>query len=122
MGVIGRIKTFFNAVQHMATVEVYEKLHECTKEREQLTEELNSLREELRIKQALTFHNNGYWSFLGWEHGGWDGPYCTVCWDTNDKLVRMHEGFGSHGEKCLCRVCSSKASSEPPTHDPDREG
>ncbi len=123
MGVFGKIKTFFNAVQHMATVEVYEKLHECTKEREQLTEEVNSLREELRIKQARTFHKNGYWLFWGEEHGGWEGPYCSVCYDSDDKLIRMHHYEGDEVEEdhYRCKVCRSWASSEPPSLDPSVE-
>ena len=115
MGVFGKIKTLFKAARHMATVEVYEKLHKCTKEREQLTEEVNKLREELRVKQARTFHKNAYWLFWGEEHGEWEGPYCSVCWDTNHKLVRMHVHSGS---ECICKVCGCYAGSEPPPLDP----
>jgi hypothetical protein len=74
--------------QYKQILEVQEKLLEMQKSILDLTTENKELREKLNIKENLICEGNEYWILK--EGGKKDGPFCTNCWDVNNKLVRLH--------------------------------
>ena len=46
------------------------------------------MKERLKIKEKLIPENNAYW--LKGENDSKDGPFCTRCWDKDNKLIRLY--------------------------------
>lgn len=74
----------------------------------ELKKKLDKLAEESEIQSKLVHENNHY--FVKTENGN-DGPYCTKCWDSEHKLVRIHTGNSSHGvQYYTCPNCKTGTS------------
>lgn len=47
-----------------------------------------------KIKKNLTFEENHYYLK---ENDNKIGPYCTKCWDSDNKLIHLHDGGIDNG-------------------------
>lgn len=117
MGIVDNIKDAVKLAQTVGNTELYHKLNavqmdflELSEKARQLQDENHELREKLRQKERLdellnkrTHRDNAYWV-------GDDGPYCTGCWDSKDKAVRMRtEGNGY----AVCPICKNQVCYDP---------
>ncbi len=83
-------------------LEVYEKLLEQQTRIDELESENKNLRGTLEIKENLIPERNMYWVEKDRKK---DGPFCTNCWDTGQKLVRLHESITHSGIQCPnCKI------------------
>jgi len=73
--------------QYKQILEAQEKLLEMQKIIADLENENKELRNKLEIKENLVYENNTYWTKRDDKK---DGPYCSCCWDSEKKIIRMH--------------------------------
>lgn len=85
----------------------------------ELTAEVASLKQELREREAsqqqaeeFVFDRQCYWRVI---EGGTDGPYCSRCFDADDKAVRMH---ANNDGVVGCPACKTRVRVEPSTRPP----
>ena len=78
-----------------ATVQAQEKIMELREavlalkeENARQSERIRDLEDKLKIKEQIIFEGGVYW--LVGEKGK-DGPFCQPCYDTKNKLVRLHK-------------------------------
>lgn len=64
-------------------------------------EELEKL---LALRGRVMYRAPAYWETR--EDGSTDGPFCQRCWDTTNKLIRLHT-FGAY-EMQRCFACDCK--------------
>ena len=88
------MKTVGKVLQDAGKIEQYQqildaqaKMLEMQKKIYDLEEEIRSLNDRLKIKDDLCFENNAYWIK---KAGMKDGPFCSGCWDSEHKLMRLH--------------------------------
>jgi len=61
-----------------------------------------------KIKSKLIFENNHYYVQ---EKEDKTGPFCTKCWDSENKLIRLHNGGSSDGRHFFeCPNCKTQAN------------
>ncbi|NBI08079.1 hypothetical protein [Senegalia massiliensis] len=94
MGVYDALKDAVNIAQKADNVELYRALLDVQKESLDLLEENKNLKEKIKelkdnteISKSLIFKNNSYYKKDDIEY---KEPYCSNCWDNNQKLIRMH--------------------------------
>jgi len=111
-GIFKTLKEGANAIREAKNLELYERMlavygdvMELVEKNRELVEENALLKEQLKIKDQLRFDKgyNCYWRFEGDKQ---EGPYCTVCWDVDRKLVRMR-AYQKHigGQDYTCDYC-----------------
>lgn len=90
--------------QYRQILEVLEKLLEMQKKIGELEADNKDLREQLKIQGKLVPRDNMYYLE---EDGVQDGPFCTSCWDSGHKPIRLHisRDFGS----ATCPTCKTQA-------------
>ncbi|HZP62245.1 MAG TPA: hypothetical protein VFB28_02425 [Terriglobales bacterium] len=118
MGILDNAKQVAKAVEEIHNLELYQRVLNLHSDIIELVEENNRLRDEIsaakkrnEIKGRLRLNSN-LWHhvyFLFSEDGQQeDGPFCTVCWDIDGKLVRPFryspEGGGTG---YICEYCRS---------------
>lgn len=103
------IKDAAKVLQQADNVELYSKLIDLSREALEVTEENKRLKKEIDdykkakdIEDRLVFRDNAY--YLNEE-----GPYCSVCWDKDKKLVRMHYVSGTRYDCCVCKISIGKS-------------
>lgn len=96
MSIIDNAKEIALVVKKFNDVELYRKIVDLqgeivsvVGENRELHEEVDRLRESLKLKQDLVFEHNAYW--LPGQGGRRDGPFCSNCWDGDQTLRRMHD-------------------------------
>jgi hypothetical protein len=62
-------------------------LGEAEEDNRQLKRALEDEKTARHLAERIVYASNVYW--LKKIAGGLDGPFCTVCWDANKKLIRM---------------------------------
>jgi hypothetical protein len=85
-------------------LEIHEKALEYQEENQKLREEITALKETLRIKGQLRFTNTN--AYIQYDEAGIrsGGPYCSCCWDRDNKLIHLHY----HGlDNLVCPVCKN---------------
>ena len=86
----------------MTTMDLLGKCHELQGENTKLSEEIAKLKSEAELSKGLTFNGSVY--YLKSE-----GPYCQKCYDSDRKLVRLHQGNYSDSDfnsRYFCYVCN----------------
>ncbi|MBI1929150.1 hypothetical protein HYR99_33505 [Candidatus Poribacteria bacterium] len=69
-----------------------------------LKKEMEDLKEKLKTRDSLEFEDDAYW--IKKPDGTKDGPYCSKCYDTEQKTVRMKGGSGERTKKTyFCPNC-----------------
>jgi hypothetical protein len=89
-------------------------VEEIRKQRERIIE----LEERLKIRDQLENHHGAYWRVL--PNGKLDGPFSTLSWDRDLKLIRLHYlsqgSFTGRGGHCHLFTClESKANTFVPS-------
>lgn len=108
MGILD-LNTIKEALQIAGKIEFYpqileaqEKLLEQQKKISDLEMEAKDLREKLEIKDSLISERNMYWVMKKEKK---DGPFCTNCWDSEKKLMRLHKSESHSGIQCpKCKI------------------
>jgi len=122
MGIFEDLKSIGKVLQEAGKIDLYqkireiqEKLSEYQKKIQNLEEENKELKEKLKIKENLIFENNVYW--LKRENGNKDGPFCTRCWDKDNKLIRLYSS--SHEDLYgRCLECGNRFQIKPGSYSP----
>ena len=91
-------------------------------ERQELRAENAQLREALKLQGTVKYDDGAYWT----ENEERDGPFCTKCWDADERLIRMkhtyHEWFECPNCKTACQIPSGPgATSSPPPQRPPKD-
>jgi len=115
MGILETVKDVAVLVQKADNVELLKKVLDLQTELIELTQEMATLRRELsdatdqlQFQGELRFRDNLYWRVT---EGGEEGPFCSRCWDSDRKAIRMHR---REEEKLQCPSCKVY----PPGHHP----
>ena len=113
MGLMEEIKAFSGMLGTVASADIYKKLIDIQIQAAQIQQENNELKKELEdlkalndIKERLHFENNMYWVNKGNTK---EGPFCSKCWDDNNKLVRLH----TQDKDYRCPVCDTFIDTDP---------
>ncbi len=85
----------------MKITDLYGQNIELKEENHKLRNALQEVKERAKINSELTHKDNHYYKSE-------DGPFCTKCWDVDNKLVRLHKGDISNGETYFsCPNCKT---------------
>jgi hypothetical protein len=95
---LGNIQKSYNEAEYKVKiveltdtlVEAKERLVDVKKENVDLREELASMKLSLNIRSKLTRSGNTYIVQNGAIEGYGSGPFCTQCFDSEEKLVALH--------------------------------
>jgi len=100
VSIIGDIKSIGEIVQKADNIELYRKILDLQYEAMNVIERMNELieenqllKEKLKTVENLTFKDKMY--FIK----GDNDPFCSRCWDTDTKLIRLH-GDGKGWFQC----------------------
>ncbi len=95
MGVIDTAKEAVQLVQKIDNIQLYRTILDLQSDALKIVDENSKLRDQVKeleaafaIKDSLIFENNSYFVV---KETGREGPYCTLCWDKDRKLVRLHK-------------------------------
>lgn len=93
MSIFEELKSVASTLQEAGKIEQYRQILEAQKELLQMQKtiadldvENKELKEKLKIQESLVFKDNAYW--INRENKN-DGPFCSCCWDDNQKTIRM---------------------------------
>lgn len=96
MSVYDAIKDAVALAQKADNAELLQRLLDAQRGTLEMQEELQRLRrqvaefeEQKQIEEDLEFDGVVYW--LDFADGDRDGPYCQLCWDDRDKLIRLQD-------------------------------
>lgn len=67
--------------------DLLQRLYEAKDESNALRSEVASLKDKLRVRQAMSFRGGRY--YAAGRDGTDDGPFCPKCWDGKDRQCRM---------------------------------
>lgn len=88
--------------QYQQILEVQERLLEMQNRISELDKENKDLRAKLETKDSLISERNMYWIMKEEKK---DGPFCTNCWDSEEKLMRLHKSESHSGIQCpKCKI------------------
>ena len=109
MSILEDLKGVVSTIQKIDNIELYRQILDLQKEVLQVVSEnvdlkaqLSSVKDELRLRRTLRFEYNAYWSGETLETS--DGPFCAMCWDTKQQLVRMLV-VGRNPQWSRCHAC-----------------
>ena len=88
--------------QYQQILAAQQQLLEMQKKIGDLDGENKKLREELEVKGSLVPEGNLYWLE---NDGKRDGPFCTKCRDSEQKLIRLHQAM--HSGRMYCPECKT---------------
>lgn len=104
---IGDLKEVGSVLQKAGNIELYqkilevqEKLLEYHDQNQELKTRVKELEEALKTKQSLRFEKEAYYA-EGDPH-----PFCSICYDKDQKLIRMKD-WGR--ETWFCIICNGTA-------------
>lgn len=73
-----------------------------------LRKRLDELEERVNVKSRLVHEGNHYFLTEGDKR---QGPYCTKCWDSDNKLIRLHKGGHHNGLQYFsCPNCKTSTN------------
>jgi hypothetical protein len=115
MSLLPDYKDIVELLKKGLTLEAQEKIMqlrvgalELQEENLKLREGIKQLEGELTLAKDLTFEPNTGLYWLSKLDSSRDGPYCSVCYDKEKKLVRLHDGRDRPGaSRWLCLICGS---------------
>jgi len=85
--------------------DLYRENIELKEENYNLKKRIDKFEDIADIKSRLIHENNHYFVKSGDDK---DGPFCTKCWDSDSKLVRLHKGEEFNGqEHYSCPNCNT---------------
>jgi len=108
MGIIDSLKLAVDALKQSGKVDVIQdiigaqsQIIELMDENKGLKNQLEDCKEKLKIKGSINFDLNAYW--LTKEDGEKEGPYCSLCYDSNKKLIHLIPSTDS--KHLMCPKC-----------------
>jgi hypothetical protein len=85
----------------MKITDLYGQNIDLKEENHKLRTALQDIKDRQKTNSKLVHRDNHYFK-------GDDGPYCTKCWDADNKLVRLHEGSPGNGQRYFsCPNCKT---------------
>lgn len=106
MGIMDTIQAASSIISGIENGEIRIKLteviNECynlSMENIKLKDEIKDLKDKLETKESLKFKDGAYWTKDG------DGPFCSSCWDSDQKLIRTHKK--PHILEMICPNCKN---------------
>lgn len=104
MNVLDHIKETVKIIQKMDNIDLYKKILDLQAEVMDLIEENRNLKNRLEIKDDIKFIKNSYWIVKNGEMQ--EGPYCSRCYDYENKLVHLIKNEGYHPSCPQCKQYS----------------
>jgi DNA repair exonuclease SbcCD ATPase subunit len=118
MGIFESARQLASLASQVHNLEIHEKAVELMGQVSELSHELSEakrrvkeLEDQLERKEKLIFHENFYWygTKTPNQFHATDGPFCSACFDTTGKLVRIHTREIMSGvEVQVCPACDLK--------------
>jgi hypothetical protein len=116
MGILDNAKQVAKAVEEIHNLELYQRvlgphsnIIELVEENNHLRGEIAELKRQDEIKGKLRVVDDP--SHVYYLHNAQgqqeDGPFCTVCWDINSKLVRPFSHGNEAGIGHICEYCQN---------------
>lgn len=112
MAVYDAIKDAVSIAQKADNIELYRLLIDVQKESLDLLEENRQLKERIKelednskIGESLIFQDYHYYKI---EDKDFKEPYCSNCWDSNKKLIRVHVNIWVSGKGIANRCPNCK--------------
>lgn len=113
MAIFDELKSVGKVLQEAGKIEQYrqildaqQKLLEMQKKIVELELDNKKLKDDFEIKESLISEGNVYWII---KKEIKDGPFCTCCWDSERKLMRLHKSDVSG--RLYCPKCNTAAKS-----------
>jgi hypothetical protein len=110
MTILDTVKDAVKLAQQIDNIELYRQILNLQAEIQSqfnenliLKQQIADLKEELKIRGSLRFDDGQY--LLKTDSGSEDGPFCSICWDVDHRLVRMVRGGYEDG--FFCQYCSN---------------
>lgn len=91
--------------QYNQILDVQQKLLEMQEKIRVQDIEIRDLKEKLKIKGEIFFEKDACW--IKKKDSSKEGPYCSACWDKNNKLIHLHHD----GDFLFCPACKTGAGS-----------
>jgi hypothetical protein len=92
---IPKYQDIVELIKKGATLEAQEKIMELREaaielqeENQKLRAQIQDLEKQLTVKAQVEYEKPYYWSTQGEKK---DGPYCQVCYDKDQKLIRLQD-------------------------------
>ena len=106
MGIIETTTEMAKLVKKLGDIELYNQIislqgqiMELMSENMNLKDQVRKFKEQLskvhdrtELRKKIEFDENIGGYFIRGDDSQKDGPYCQVCWDVDEKLVRLQEG------------------------------
>lgn len=73
-------------------------VYDLQEENRNLREEIHELKNTQISSERLIFKDHAYYD-------GKDGPFCSACWDSNNKLIRMNTAAGGGWQEYFSLEC-----------------
>ena len=109
MGAIDTAKELVKLAQKLDNIEIIQKVIELQSDLmelqgtvQELRDENRDLKKRLEAPTELLYQDNMYWRAKGEEEQ--EGPFCTKCFDGDEKTVRMH---GEEARGFTCPNCKT---------------
>lgn len=126
MGIYDVAKDALSIAQKADNIHLYQKILEIQalaldlqNDNSKLIEEIKKLKNDEEIDSKLIFKNNSYYMKNNEKE---DGPFCSMCWDKDRKLVRMHKDDGYHYYRWICPVDNSGFTTREPVTSESAQG
>ena len=110
MSIVENVKEAVKLVQQLDNVDLMRKMMDVQTDAMDLFDQNTALKKEIeRLEDALqtmakvVVGVNSYWIVR--EGGGYDGPFCTGCWDSKNRLMRV---ILTGSSVLQCPVCSTR--------------
>lgn len=115
MALLNTVKDIYELATKGATLELQKELMRLSQEALALQEENIALREEIiKLKEnnsrkvEVEWDGTAYWRRKSENEK--DGPFCQICYDTEEKLVRLHsfslpDEYGRMHNFLKCKAC-----------------
>lgn len=108
---LGIAKAVNNFELNQKLVELQQELMQLQDENRTLKDRVRELEDQRKKGEEVLWANDAYWQQKGAD---WDGPFCTGCFDTDGRLVRLTKleqafhGIATHHCPACRQACSSK--------------
>lgn len=101
---------------YQQVLEMQAKMNEMQENSHKLKKENRKLKEQADLKKKLKFEENALWMVEGAEK---EGPFCSSCMDTDNKLIRMYKSNQEGRFHCPnCKIGIGKMPASRTFHQP----
>jgi hypothetical protein len=114
MGLFDKLRNIVKVLKEAYKIKEYEKIVDAQQKITEMRQKIFDLEKEnkelcdkLEIKGKVVPGDNVYWLEEGANK---DGPFCTCCYDSEKKLIRLHKM--SHVKVWTCHICKTNVDQE----------